>query len=380
MRKIEFIEGMRGWLSWTVVGGHLAVMSGVASYDGRLAWLPRAGSMAVELFIVISGFVICNVILERRENWINYITRRGFRIFPAYWVAYALALLIFPIALHLPSELNNSHLDAYQTLHKWAAAMDEHPRRLIAIHLALLQGVIPDNIWPGASEAVLGQAWSLSLEWQFYLVAPLLVFALSVPRWRPWCLLAMITGAVIFKSGWAGRYDDPAILPASLHIFLVGIASRIWMPQLERVRVSPTVCAAALGFGAIFPDMLWLAIWAALFAYYINRESWNKGSQLWARNFVQAAFESPAARYFGSRSYSVYLLHIPLIELSIWIISAIKPQMTHTQLLLALLVIAPISIIAAADILFRLVERPFNKFGGWLVEAKEQRTRPLKAS
>lgn len=371
MGRIAFIEGLRAWLAWTVVAGHIAVMSGVASYSGPHAWLPKAGSMAVQIFIVISGFVICNVILERHEGWRAFITRRAFRIFPAYLVAYALALLVFPLALDLPPALNDPNLAHYKTLHEWANIMAEHPVSLFLLHVALLQGIVPDSTWPGASEAVLGQAWSLTLEWQFYLIAPMIVWLLFQPRWRFLTATALIGSVFLYRKGVFGEFADPSLFFAAAHLFLVGVASRMWLADLQRFAVSPVFVACVLGFGLLFQDVLWLAIWIVLMAYFVNQEHWRAAGHTMLLKVISFTLESPIARYLGARSYSVYLLHTSLIEVTIWMVNAAKPGMTRSQIFLAVLAVAPLIIAAASDLLYRWVEHPLTGMGARLAQRKE---------
>lgn len=375
MRKIAFIEGLRAWLAWTVVFGHIAIMSGVASYHGQLGWLPKAGSIAVEVFIVISGFVICNVVIERQEGWRTYMTRRAFRILPAYWVAYILALLVFPLALDLPPALNSPELAHYNTLHVWGTAMSNHPVAQALLHMLLLQGLVPDSIWLGTSEAVLGQAWSLTLEWQFYLIAPMIVMLLTNARWRLLAVMGMLIGVVLFKKGVFGTYQDPAFFPGAADIFLVGIASRIWIAELRRFEVSPVFVAGALGIGLIFKEVLWLAIWIALMAYFINCDQWREAGYTKLLRVIGWGLESPVARYFGTRSYSVYLLHTTIIELAIWSLDAVHPELTRAQLFFAVLGIAPLAIAGASDLLYRFVEHPLTIMGARIAQQQDAQPR-----
>jgi len=96
--KIVAIDGLRAWLAWTVVAAHLVYFTGLDS-NGHLWGLVRvAGDSAVRVFMIICGFVIVGMLIERKESWLRYITRRCFRIFPTYLIVLAYAAASMPIA------------------------------------------------------------------------------------------------------------------------------------------------------------------------------------------------------------------------------------------------------------------------------------------
>ena len=72
------IEGLRAWLAWGVFFGHIVLFAGLS----RLG-IPRgAGEVAsdcVQVFIIVSGFVITHLLLAQQESYASYIARRFFR-------------------------------------------------------------------------------------------------------------------------------------------------------------------------------------------------------------------------------------------------------------------------------------------------------------
>ena len=75
MKKFQAIEGLRGVLAWAVVFSHLVYFADIYThgFGGRIAHLGRP---AVLIFIIVSGFVITHVIIERPEPYGSYLTRR----------------------------------------------------------------------------------------------------------------------------------------------------------------------------------------------------------------------------------------------------------------------------------------------------------------
>lgn len=62
MRKLDSIESLRGWMAWWVVLGHAVYLSGTDAYFSRMPFkLLTANGYAVNVFMVISGFVIANL-------------------------------------------------------------------------------------------------------------------------------------------------------------------------------------------------------------------------------------------------------------------------------------------------------------------------------
>ena len=108
-------------------------------------------------------------------------------------------------------------------------------------HIFLLQGLIPNNVLSESEYMFLGPAWSLSLEWQFYLVAPLLLFLLRYPWGKILVPLMAAAGYYAFTEGWLGDFESPCILPGAALFFAVGIATRLVLPKLPR----PAACPVA---------------------------------------------------------------------------------------------------------------------------------------
>jgi peptidoglycan/LPS O-acetylase OafA/YrhL len=187
--------------------------------------------------------------------------------------------------------------------------------------------------------------------------------------------MVLLSSVVVFRSGLFGQFGNPSIFVAAAHLFLVGIASRLWLKDLQNFVVPPLFAACALMFGLIFREVMWLAIWVALMAYFVSKEQWRAAGYTMLLKAIYLALESPVARYMGARSYSVYLLHTSVIELTIWAIGTAKPDVMRPEIFLAVLVIAPPLIAVASDLLYRWIEHPLTLFGGRLARRKETVTK-----
>jgi peptidoglycan/LPS O-acetylase OafA/YrhL len=378
MPRFAAIEGLRAWLAWAVVVSHISQITGLSMHGGHGAWLDRFGHTGVMVFIVISGFVITGLVVDRKEPWPRYIIRRAFRIFPAYWVAILAALATLPLAIAVMGVTPWQADPAYtfdEILVGWRDTIGAHPIAQAVLHAVLIQGVVPDSIWPSTSNAVLGPAWSLTLEWQFYLVAPALVWLLAGRRWRIRTVLAIAVLGFATMHGVFGTYWLPTFFPGAAYIFLIGIACRLGFERMKATVVGPEVALAALGVGFILQDFLWLGVWAAIYLFLLHGDAWKEqanGRPVAAG--ISALVASRPAQYFGARSYSVYLIHLPILELAAWAVLT-QRAMSQTELFWALAVTVIPATLLVSELLYRFVERPMIALGARLASSP---AKPLK--
>ena len=370
MQRFAAIEGLRAWLAWAVVFSHIAQVLGLGIHGGHAVWFDHAGEAAVFIFIAISGFVIAGLVIDRQEPWPRYITRRAFRLFPAYWLAYGAAFLALPFGIaalaHVPALIADPAYSYDELLRGWQATMADHGAIELVLHIVLLQGVVPDSLIPYSASAVLGPAWSLTLEWQFYLVAPAFVGLVARNTSRMAATLVIAALAVAFHMGAFGRYDLPSFLPGAGYIFLIGIASRLNFEKIRAAAIGPEVVPVLMAIAIIVPAIAFLAIWLCILAYLARREAWATGSA--GRRLASAMdqlFASPLAQWFGARSYSVYLVHFPIIMvLSLPILRDVHGS--GLQFLAFAAAVIPLVLIAS-ELMHRFVERPFIALGARLV-------------
>jgi peptidoglycan/LPS O-acetylase OafA/YrhL len=153
----------------------IAVLAVMAFHFG-LPFAPQ-GFLGVDIFFVLSGFLISSIIASEVQssgamNWRRFYRRRAFRLLPAFWV-----MLIIVAALVPPA----ATLSSFGYVINWTTAL----------------GLVPIN-------EALGHTWSLAVEWQFYLVWPvILVLALRRLSPRSVVLLALTLGiaSAVWRAG-----------------------------------------------------------------------------------------------------------------------------------------------------------------------------------
>lgn len=340
------IEGARGWLAWTVVASHIVQITGLSNVISKVGLIEKSGHYAVGLFIVISGFVITNLVMGKPEPYGLYIARRALRIYPAYLVCLAIGIfasgMTFDALLSLPTNIDR------QEIHVAARQVEfqQHFWQHLVAHLTLLHGVIPNNILNESQYMFLGPAWSLSLEWQFYLVAPFAVAALR-GRYAALAVAVVLLSFAAYKAKLFGTFYNPSILFGAGHYFLLGIATRLAAEKLPKFETYPY--AIALGAAIMLlvdRDLVVLAGWIALVAYFQTAKT-------------SPLLDSRIANWAGARSYSVYILHQPIIYLTVFAFHGLG----FWPMFAAVTVVTVVVVTVGAELLYWAVELPAIKFG-----------------
>ena len=347
--KIHALHGLRGVMAWWVVLGHVSL-----TFGWQIPLIDR-NALAVEVFVLLSGFVIAMLIDRKVEPYGKYIVRRAFRVFPLYLVILFISAALLPVQIGAWNSLQGSPLN----LNRLTLALDgwEYLGGHMLAHVPLLQGLIPTAISSQAPYTIVGQAWSVSLEWQFYLVAPYLVWALAkLPR-TPLALSAI--ALLLGLSHWfAGAFLGAKIIHFAIGMVTYKIIRRgeiqFWMSGLSLLVAAAVVKNGAMQF---IPLGVWLSVvWSA------SRPSHSCG-HLIARWLGSA----PLFR-MGEISYSVYLVHmIPLYTL----IYLLRASSLPTEIMQAIVLLGTVGItLALAVITFRYVEKPGIALGARLTSYK----------
>jgi peptidoglycan/LPS O-acetylase OafA/YrhL len=294
--RFAAIDGLRGWLAWAVVIAHIVQFGNLEAGSSSAESIVSFGPIAVMVFVVISGFVICGRVIDVNEPWWPYIIRRFFRIFPLYWFLLVIAAFLTPFAAVAYNAMQWAHDPpggVQVWFHDWNDLMLMHPVTQWGLHLTLLQGIVSDSFWPRTSTNMLGPAWSLSLEWQFYLVAPLFVGLLMNRKYSAITVAASLLSASFFAREFFGTYALPAFLPISAYLFMIGISSRLGFEQLQKATLPTAIIIAVLFFIFLDKDLRWLGIWGCVFIYLLNERRWKADPDIITR-LMSAGLDSCA--------------------------------------------------------------------------------------
>lgn len=367
VKKFGAIEGLRGWLAWGVVFSHIPYLTGF-QMKGVDAPIRSLGSFAVLTFMIISGFVITHLIIEKPEPYVSYIIKRFARLFPLFAITCVAGFLTSDL-LALAVASDPAYADPFEIVIRGVAESNhKHFWPHVATHMAMLQNLIPNWLLPYSDYAFNIPAWSISLEWQFYLVAPLVVYVL---RNKPNLILALAFTVAVSAIGLKKLYGvEPRVVPLAANFFLAGIVSRLIYSEIVDRNWLVFVLALVIVIfplnSNLRPFLIWLVVLFGLSQTRAVRP--NLIGRLY-----DFALTSAAARYFGSRSYSTYLCHYPVISLIVWSIFKYTGQVP-AMLLVTLLTIP--SVILVSELAYRFIEIPGIQWGKrvsarWSVERGE---------
>lgn len=362
VRHFSEIEGLRGYLALWVAVGHAMNFSGIMD-GGAAITLLLAGHQAVLVFIILSGFVITHLRLSSQEPYGPYIARRAWRIFPVYVLCFLVAMAMTPMLAGFVQQVPWADAPEWAGFRQervdWLSQLQTHGWAHILAHLSGLHGLVPDEVLPYANRAFLSPAWSISLEWQFYLVAPFVVAAVRTTKGVVILSLAAIVLAALYNSGRLGSYAEYPTLAQAAGYFAIGIASRLGLERLSALNVSPLGLIAVI-LGALFffvDEQRPLLIWGVFYVLLV----WGAKAPILGRLF-QLAFANPAMRGLGQASYSFYLCHALVMAGVGSAALAVAPAVTQAQMLAFQTGAVVLSILLSLA-LYQLVERPGTRLG-----------------
>jgi peptidoglycan/LPS O-acetylase OafA/YrhL len=291
--RIDALTGLRGVAAWLVVAYHFRSHLAPVAAPGVMV-VVGGGYLAVDVFFVLSGFVI----------WLNYadrFQRPSIRALAGFLIARLGR--VYPLHLFL----SILYLMTFMVILEFSAARDTGERYGLGYYLlslALLHnwgftGVVGWNV----------PSWSISTEWFAYLVFP--AVALAVLRWmrRPapvviaaaaLAALAAMLFALVGAESLGERI--PAFgLPRCLLEFLIGVALGRLYALAGPAPAWALPAALALAVTAVlgkFPDFVVAPAASALLVYGLT-----------ARTPLSPLLENRVALYLGEISYSTYLGH-----------------------------------------------------------------------
>ncbi|WP_406267829.1 acyltransferase [Nocardia sp. NBC_00881] len=369
---VPALEGMRGMAALGVLVTHVAFQTGAAGTPviGRV-W--GRFDMAVAVFFALSGFLLWRPHaaaargLRSAPSVGYYLRHRAARILPAYWVVVCAVLVLLPSAAGTAG------------LRVWVS------------NLALLQVFVPLTLTDG-----LTQMWSLSVEVAFYLVLPVLAFALVrlrgsaarlrvpvilalgvislgwnfipvptpdaihadnwLPGYLPWFAAGMLLAeladnSVRLSNWWKVAANQPLMWAVAALAFLLAATDLAGPAGLTRAE--PWQYVVKMGLGTI--------IGFALLAPLVLRDPAARPHRwrlLAGRSKQHRWLESPVAATIGRWSYGIFIWHLAVLSI-VFPVFGILPFQGDFCYVLILTVAITLPVASAS---YALVEEPVRRW------------------
>lgn len=283
---VPALDGLRGAAVLMVVAMHNFAMP--------MGWI------GVDVFFVLSGFLITRILLQSRESeryFVPFYARRALRILPAYFL-----ILLVTFVTHPTTHAKIWWYAAYLSNFNWVTSEYEIP-------------------W-------LYHTWSLSIEEQFYLIWPFVVRKFPRKVLLSLCGLLLI-GSMGVRAGASLTRGDEFLFTYSLFtrsdgivagavfaLLCVGGAPPGWLTQ--RLAISGLVVSATLLCAlALFGELSFSGMGLPMAIVGVPSAVLFSSSLFWIAFTGHSAFpflllEHPILRHIGRISYGLYLYHVPI--------------------------------------------------------------------
>lgn len=370
LSHLPWLDGVRGLAAIWVLMSHVQILTGL-----RHIPLLSEGALAVDLFMMMSGFLMAHNYIIRQQGetwgelgtWVKFWTRRFFRIAPLYYILLLAALVAGPsigewreaIAIQWPETATP------------AGRYFDHSIANILTHVAFVFGFLPSYSFNTALPD-----WSIGLEMEFYAVFPFLMLLVS----RVGAVVAaaiVIVGCLLlghFTHNYSNLFPMPSFLPMKLYMFFAGI-----LIATGRARHSlrlPLLIAAATPFAYLvrhgqMEDLL--RLFMVIFIFYLMNDGSLPSITATDRviNRLRRVMGGAVGLFMGDASYAVYLLHLLILipvagELSTF------PSYVYLsgwkRFAICLVIVVPPTYLGAW-LLHRGIEQPGIRFGKTLIRS-----------
>ena len=336
-KNLLLIQLLRGIASLLVVFMHVTVNEKEISHQFFLGDFFKFGGAGVDIFFVLSGFIITYTSrkgIGHFNKLLPFLRRRFVRIFPAYWIIIGVFLLV---QIVLPSFYKTPYIFTTENFLSTCFLLPGH---------TMVNGV----------------SWTLTYELFFYALFSLAFF---IPNKRIAFSLSILYGVVLvvipllgYHTANGNYWMNLLVFPMNVE-FIMGVLAAVIIPYLSKALSIPLVITGSIIFltSAILSNE----------GFYLSADSFNRvvlfgiPSFLLITGLVKYELSKNITVHnvllsLGEASYSLYLLHLPLVVAGIRIIARFNIE---NNIILHGLLFVLIGIICFTSILFyQWVEKP----------------------
>lgn len=354
-KRLVELDYLRGYAVAMVMALHF-ILNAPPQTKGLQDFLTKEHLGAgVDLFFVISGYVISGALhelwnvttaqeaLRQKYAVVLFYAKRCLRLWPA--MAFWLLANVLVAAL----------------LSAKGIAFMPPPGEVLRKAMSGL--VYLFNFQEYANASSLGYFWSLSVEWQFYLVFPLLLLLVRDMTWRLALLALSVVAYLAFLPGgggwWMFRFYGVVV-----GIFFYVIHRRLGVAP-PRIALLERGWARALTTLGLLAAIAMAACFMPNLAYGLLLSSLIAGALVWfaagGNGFVSCFGMRPVVAWAGSRSYSLYLCHVPANALAVVLLQQLGlrlPSGSWGAWTFVYYLASLGSAVFFAEMTYRLIEKP----------------------
>ena len=361
--QLPYLDSIRGLAALYVAIGHIWQFVVFQPPYGNLPkffTLLNFGHAAVGIFIVLSGYCLMMPIatqghVEQEAGWLQaFVRRRALRLYPAY-----IAVMVFSLILIAATGVG---LDPQRI---WTKGLNHFSGESIGSHLLLMHNLTRFQ-W-----TIDAPMWSVALEWQIYLVFG----ALLVPLWKrvhPYVMLAALFALTAWTSGIPSLHDKCLWF---VGLFFMGNIAACYGTRssagVEGLGL-PSKLWKIAGLRSAIPGLLVFALTSSkpnlILISDIALGIGISGCLVWLQRTRNRTPEHKVFRFLsakpltilGAMSYSIYLLHFPILETTnAWLVGKLSPM---TVMAVQFSVVLPI-ILGLSWLSYKYIELPFMRIG-----------------
>jgi peptidoglycan/LPS O-acetylase OafA/YrhL len=370
-RRLPALDGLRGVAILTVVVAHYVHNSvprgALWTWSFVVREVTAYGWSGVDLFFVLSGFLIGGIVLDNRDapNFLRvFYARRALRILPLYWLLLAaFAASGALLAPHMaPAASHWLHANAHSPLSYLTFGQN--------IETGLFSPHRPDPAWVGVT-------WSLAVEEHFYFVVPLTLMLLP-RRAIPWSVAAVVLITPVLRAlVWArlGPTSVYILTPCRVDSLLVGVLCA-WAVRCARVeamfrrnRFRLYLCAALLGGTLLVAqaailhngrlETFWIVGYSIVACFYASLLLLAVTEE---QGPVTTLLRSRVLQRAGVLAYGLYLFHQPTLGLAHALVHGAAPRLSSWAEA-ATTTAAIVCVYAVAELSWRVLEQPLIALG-----------------
>lgn len=341
-QNVRSMEGLRGFAVFLVFLVHYATLvspwlAEEAAIRALATSLHTVGNTGVDLFFVLSGYLIYGSLIARRQPFARFMSRRIERIYPAFagvFVFYVFLSAVFPSQSKIPA--NRSEALIY-----------------LAQNFLLLPGLLP-------IEPMIIVAWSLSYEMFYYLAIPLIIAGFRLrERSAVWRTTFFLLAAGLISAYCAAYGGHIRLVMFIAGILLHEAIDHPFVPTPSSLIGSLALCIGLAGTllpltgsaaSVLKANILFVAFFLVCLVCFRTPSGW-----------LPRTFSWTPLRWLGNMSYSYYLLHGLALKTSFLALSKVSAG-AHFGSWLFWALLPPLFLLTLVptSALYLLIERPFS--------------------